>query len=164
MSTARVLIVDDNLATLELTKFVLDAAGCVVESTSDAMNAMLLIATFKPDLILMDIQMPGIDGLELTRRLKAEASMHHIVVVAFTAFAMKGDEAKMRAAGCDGYIPKPIEVASFGATVQSYLQPRADARTRAAGPDDKVMHEAAKQARTAFPHTLSEGARTTTSD
>ena len=70
MSTARVLIVDDNLATLELTKFVLDAAGFVIESTSDAMNAMFLIAPFKPDLILMDIQMPGIDGLELTGRIE----------------------------------------------------------------------------------------------
>ena len=134
MSTARVLIVDDNLATLELTKFVLDAAGFVVESTSDAINAMFLIATFKPDLILMDIQMPGIDGLELTRRLKAEASMHHIVVVAFTAFAMKGDEAKMRAAGCDGYIAKPIDVASFGATVTAYLQPRAGDKTESRRP------------------------------
>ena len=121
MSTPRVLIVDDNLATLELTKFLLDAAGFMVESTSDATNAMLLIAAFKPELILMDIQMPGIDGLELTRRLRAEASMQHIIVVAFTAFAMKGDEAKMRAAGCDGYIAKPIDVVSFGATVRSYL-------------------------------------------
>ena len=121
MSTPRVLIVDDNLATLELTKFVLDAAGFMVESTSDATNAMLLIAAFKPELILMDIQMPGIDGLVLTRRLRAEASMQHIIVVAFTAFAMKGDEAKMRAAGCDGYIAKPIDVLSFGATVRSYL-------------------------------------------
>lgn len=82
---SRVLIVDDNLATLELTKFVLDAAGFVVESTSDAMNAMSLIVTFKPDLILMDIQMPGIDASKLTRRSRADATMQHIVVVAFTA-------------------------------------------------------------------------------
>lgn len=132
MSTPRVLIVADKLATLELAKFVLDAAGSVVESTSDATNAIFPIATFKPDLILMDIQMPAIDGLELTRRLKAEASMQHIVVVAFTAFAMKGDEARMRAAGCDGYIAMPFDVASFGATVRSYLAPRAGQKTNAA--------------------------------
>ena len=124
VNAARVLIVDDHPATVELTKFVLDAAGFVVESTTDASHAMLLIAAFRPDLILMDIQMPGIDGLELTRRLKAEPSMRHIVVVAFTAFAMKGDEARMRAAGCDGYIAKPFDVASFAATVRACMHPR----------------------------------------
>ncbi len=131
MSEPRVLIVDDNLATVELTKFVLAAAAFVVESTSDAENAALQISAFRPDLILMDIQMPGMDGLELTGRLKATPSMQHIVVVAFTAFAMKGDEAKMRAAGCDGYIAKPFDVASFAATVRSYLRTRGDERIAA---------------------------------
>ena len=121
MSALRVLVVDDHLATVELTSFVLGAAGFVVESTTDAVNAIFLISNFGPDLILMDIQMPGIDGLELTRQLKAEPSMRHIVVVAFTAFAMKGDEARMRAAGCDGYIAKPFDVGSFAQTVRSYI-------------------------------------------
>ena len=74
----------------------------------------------------MDIQLPGVDGLELTRRIKAEPSTRHIVVVAFTAFAMRGDEAKMRAAGCDGYVSKPIDVNRFAAQVRACLQPLAD--------------------------------------
>ena len=131
MRALRVLVVDDHLATVELTSFVLGAAGFVVESTTDASNALFLISNFGPDLILMDIQMPGIDGLELTRQLKAEASMRHIVVVAFTAFAMKGDEARMRTAGCDGYIAKPFDVASFAATVRSYIAARSGAQTQA---------------------------------
>ena len=122
MTAHRVLVVDDDAATVELARFTLTAAAFVVESTTDATNAMLLIAAFQPDLILMDIQMPGMNGLELTRQLKAQPEMQHIVVVAFTAFAMKGDEARMRAAGCDGYIAKPFEVALFAETVRSYLQ------------------------------------------
>lgn len=120
MSALRILVVDDNEATLELTRFVLEAAGFVVESTTDSVNAILLISTLRPDVILMDIQMPGLDGLALTRQVKADHSLRHIVVVAFTAFAMKGDEAKMRAAGCDGYIAKPFDVASFAQTVRSH--------------------------------------------
>jgi two-component system, cell cycle response regulator DivK len=122
VSATRVLVVDDNVATVDLTRFVLDAAAFVVEATTDATNVIFLISNFRPDLILMDIQMPGIDGLELTRQLKKEPSMSHIVVLAFTAFAMKGDEAKMRAAGCDGYIAKPFDVASFAATVRSHIR------------------------------------------
>jgi len=126
----RVLVVDDSEATLELTRFVLEAADFVVESTTDSVNAFFLISNFKPDLILMDIQMPGLDGLELTRRVKADRSMRHIVVVAFTAFAMKGDEARMRAAGCDGYIAKPFDVASFAKTVRSYAGAQGDSRVK----------------------------------
>ena len=122
MRAPRVLVVDDNAATVELTRFILTAASFVVESTTDANNALLLIAALQPDLILMDIQMPGINGLELTRQLKAQPAMQHIVVVAFTAFAMKGDETKMRAAGCDGYIAKPFDVASFAGMVRGYLE------------------------------------------
>ena len=130
MSAPRVLVVDDHAATVELTRFILAAAAFVVESTTDANHAMLLIEAFEPDLILMDIQMPGINGLDLTRQLKAQPAMQHIVVVAFTAFAMKGDEAKLRAAGCDGYIAKPFDVASFADTVRAYLQEPAAQRTR----------------------------------
>ncbi len=122
MRALRVLVVDDNVATVDLARFVLDAAAFVVEATTDSTNAMLLIATFRPDLILMDIQMPGLGGLELTRQLKADPAMRHIVVVAFTAFAMKGDEVKMGAAGCDGYIAKPFDVATFAETVRSHAR------------------------------------------
>lgn len=126
MNAARVLIIDDNHATLDLAAFALNAAAFAVESAVDAAGALLQVRLFKPDLILMDIQMPGMDGLELTRRLKADASTRHIVVVAFTAFAMSGDEAKMRAAGCDGYIAKPFDVASFAQTVRSFIRTRGD--------------------------------------
>ena len=70
----------------------------------------------------MDIQMPGMDGIELTRRLKADPQRQHIVIVAFTAYAMQGDEAKMRAAGCDGYLSKPIDVHTIAASLRSLLR------------------------------------------
>ena len=131
MNALRVLVVDDNEATLDLAVFVLRAAEFVVESTSDSINAILLVSIFRPDVILMDIQMPGLDGIELTRQLKADPSLRHIVVVAFTAFAMKGDEARMRAAGCDGYIAKPFDVTSFAQTVDSYAREFRDTRMQA---------------------------------
>ena len=121
MSANRLLIVDDNAALVELTTFVLTAAAFTVESVTDASLAEKATAAFRPDLILMDIQMPGVDGLELTRRLKANPATKHIIVIAFTAFAMTGDEARIRAAGCDGYIAKPFDVASLAAAVRSHL-------------------------------------------
>ena len=121
MSTPCVLIVDDNAINIELASFVLDAAGFKVESVQDPTLALTHVAQSRPDLILMDIQMPGIDGLELTRRLKSDPATRDIVVVAFTAYAMKGDEARLRAAGCDAYVSKPIDVATFAQTVRAYL-------------------------------------------
>jgi CheY-like chemotaxis protein len=117
----RVLVVDDNELNLELARFALADAGFEVASALDAAQAHLRIADFAPQLILMDIQMPGVDGLTLTRRIKSDAATAHIVVVAFTAYAMKGDEAKMRAAGCDGYISKPIDVRTFAQRVRACL-------------------------------------------
>jgi CheY-like chemotaxis protein len=98
---------------LEMGKFVLSAPGYLVERAPDASHALLQIPVFAPELILMDIQMPVMDGIEFTRRLKADPVTQHIIIVAFTAYAMKGDEARMRAAGCDGYITKPIDVMSL---------------------------------------------------
>ena len=121
MSGIRVLIVDDNAMNIELASFVLRAGGFTVVSATDADDVALLATAFRPDVILMDIQMPGIDGLLLTQRLKADPATRHIVIVAFTAYAMKGDAARLRAAGCDGYIAKPIDVATFAATVRSRL-------------------------------------------
>ncbi len=114
-----VLVVDDNPVNLELASFVLATDGWCVSTASDAAEALLSIAHCLPDLILMDIQLPGMDGLTLTRRIKADPALRHITVVAFTAYAMKGDEAIMRAAGCDGYLAKPIEVARFAAQVRA---------------------------------------------
>ncbi len=121
MTRPQVLIVDDHPMNIELARFVLEAGGFAVDVAADAQQARTCIAARQPDLILMDIQMPGTDGLALTRQLKQDRSTQGIVVVAFTAYAMKGDEARMRAAGCDGYLAKPIKVASFAASVQALL-------------------------------------------
>ena len=130
MNPARILIVDDHPVNIELARFVLSAGGFVIDVAADADQALARINASRPDLVLMDIQMPGTDGLALTQRLKQDPATQGIVVVAFTAYAMKGDEARLRAAGCDGYIAKPIQVASFAATVRALL-PQAAA---AAGP------------------------------
>ena len=100
MSAPRVMIVDDNTLNVELVSFVLGEAGFEVGVALDAAQALAKLPTFDPALVLMDIQMPGMDGLALTRRLKSDAATRHIVILAFTAYAMKGDEARMRAAGC----------------------------------------------------------------
>ncbi|MDO9314319.1 MAG: response regulator [Burkholderiaceae bacterium] len=121
MSAPRVLVVDDNLMNIELVKFVLGEDGFLVDTALDASEALVRIASFQPELILMDIQLPGMDGLELTRMLKADPALKHIVVLAFTAYAMRGDEARMRAAGCDGYLSKPIDVSTFAASVRASL-------------------------------------------
>ena len=122
MTARRVLIVDDNAMNVDLVSYVLSADGVQVESALDANQAAARIAAQPPDLILMDIQLPGVDGLELTRRLKADPATRHIVILALTAYAMKGDEARMRAAGCDGYIAKPIDVATFASQVRAWLE------------------------------------------
>jgi two-component system cell cycle response regulator DivK len=119
----RVLVVDDNVLNIELVKYVMGTGHCRVEAAPDAERARSLIAAFEPHLILMDIQLPGMNGLELTRLIKADPATHDIIVLAFTAYAMQGDEAKMRAAGCDGYITKPIQVATFAADVLAFLGP-----------------------------------------
>ena len=123
MSAApRVLVVDDNAMNVMLAQTVLEAAGLTVASAANAVEALAVMAGFAPDLILMDIQLPGMDGLALTRQLKAEPATRHIVVVAFTAFAMRGDEGRMRIAGCDGYISKPIEVNLLASQVLACLE------------------------------------------
>ncbi len=121
MSEARILIVDDHAMNIEIARVVLLAEGFAVETAATSFEAMRKVESFQPDLVLMDIQMPGTDGLELTRALKANTATRHILVIAFTAFAMRGDEAKTRAAGCDGYLSKPVDVKKFGAQVRSYL-------------------------------------------
>ena len=120
MQTLRVLVVDDNALNVELAAYVLGAAGIAVEAAASAEEALVRVAGSAPDLVLMDIQMGGIDGLTLTRQLKADSATRHIVIVAFTAYAMRGDEERFRAAGCDGYISKPIDVARFADQVLSF--------------------------------------------
>src|SRR3954469_14161927 len=109
MVSEPILIVDDNPANLKLARVVLHAAGYEVRVVTDAEQALKVLETWRPRLILMDIQLPGMDGLTLTRRLKDDPATQDILVVALTAYAMKGDEERARAAGCDGYISKPID-------------------------------------------------------
>jgi CheY-like chemotaxis protein len=118
---AIILVVDDNATNLKLACYVLETEGHTVLQARDAQEALEVIRHSPPDLILMDIQMPGMDGLTLTRRLKAEPASRHIPIVALTSFAMKGDEAKARGAGCDGYITKPIDTAALPAMVAEIL-------------------------------------------
>jgi two-component system, cell cycle response regulator DivK len=116
-----ILIVDDNPANLKLARVLLTGAGYEVRTAADAPEALAVLESFHPRLILMDLQLPGMDGFELTRRLKADAVHGHVVVLALTAYAMKGDEDKARRAGCDGYIAKPIDTRTLPDTVARYL-------------------------------------------
>lgn len=121
MTDAPILIVDDNATNLKLVKVVLTAEGYRVRTANDAEEALRVLESFAPQLILMDIQLPGIDGLELTRRLKSDPNKKGILVVALTAYAMKGDEEKALAAGCDGYLTKPIDPETLPGILASYL-------------------------------------------
>ena len=112
-----------------MAKFALSAAAYEVESSPDAGEALRQIPAFLPDLILMDVQMPVMDGVELTRRLKADPATRHIVIVAFTAFALKGDAPGLQAAGFDGYIAKPVDVMALAAQVRFWLEGPSSARS-----------------------------------
>jgi len=113
-----ILIVDDNPQNLYLERFLLEARGHTVSEAHDAKAAFALIDAAHPDLVVMDIGLPGMDGLEATRRLKADAATADIPVIACTAHSMVGDEGDAMAAGCCGYISKPIDPGSFAATVE----------------------------------------------
>jgi PAS domain S-box-containing protein len=122
VSGEKVLIVDDNQANAKLVRLLLENEGYEVRTAADAPDAVDALRKFTPRLVLMDIQLPGMDGLELTRRLKADPATAGIVVVALTAYAMKGDEERARAAGCDAYLTKPIDTRTFPATIRRLLQ------------------------------------------
>src|SRR6185295_14713649 len=118
---AKVLIVEDNPTNMTLAIFLLQSAGHAVLSAADAEAGLTLARDEQPDLILMDIQLPGMDGLEATALLKKADATRAIPVIALTALAMKGDEERIRAAGCDSYIAKPIRYREFLATVAAQL-------------------------------------------
>lgn len=123
---ARILIVEDNPANMTLAVFLLQSAGHTVLSATDAEIGLTLARSEQPDLILMDIQLPGMDGLQATGLLKDDPATRGIPVIALTALAMKGDEERIRAAGCDGYIAKPLAYKEFLATISTQLEtPRA---------------------------------------
>ncbi len=118
---AKVLIVEDNPTNMTLAVFLLKSAGHTVLSATDAEAGLTLARDEQPDLILMDIQLPGMDGLEATELLKQDGATRAIPVIALTALAMKGDEERIRNAGCDGYISKPIRYQEFLATIAAQL-------------------------------------------
>ena len=119
--TPRILIVDDNELNVEMVSFVLSQAGMEVAAALDGHSALEQVPSFAPDLILMDMQLPGLDGMALTQQLRSQPSPRPLAIVAFTAYAMMGDKEKFLAVGCDGYIAKPINVATFAADVRALL-------------------------------------------
>ncbi len=116
-----ILIVEDNELNMRLFDDLLQAHGYGTVQTADGREAIDLAREHHPDLILMDIQLPEISGLEVTKILKADDDLKAIPVIAVTAFAMRGDEEKIREGGCEGYIAKPISVPNFLETVSSFL-------------------------------------------
>lgn len=118
---ARVLVVEDNAANMTLVVFLLQSAGHTVITAVDAEAGLALARDEQPNLILMDIQLPGMDGLQATALLKSAEATSAIPVVALTALAMKGDEERIRAAGCDGYIAKPLRYQEFLAAIAAQL-------------------------------------------
>lgn len=119
-----ILVVDDNIDNRDLTQILLEGDGFEVRLAGDAESALEALVTYRPDLILMDIQLPAMDGLELTGRLRREPAWQDVIVIALSAYAMKGDEENARAAGCDGYITKPIDTRTFAGVVRGYLETR----------------------------------------
>jgi CheY-like chemotaxis protein len=121
MAGEAILIVDDNAQNLKLARVLLTTEGYLVRTAVDAEEAMQTLTAFTPSLILMDLQLPGMDGLELTRRLKRDPATKSIIIIALTAYAMKGDEQRALAAGCDGYVAKPIDVETLPKIVAQHL-------------------------------------------
>src|ERR1700761_4249326 len=119
-----ILVVDDNPTNLKLVCDILECEGYQVFMAVDAEEAWQIMENTRPDLILLDIGLPGMDGLTFTRKLRASEKTRGLIIVAVTALAMKGDEEKAREAGCDGYITKPINTRTLGAQVAAFLETR----------------------------------------
>ncbi len=147
--TKKVMIVEDNELNMKLFHDLLEAHGIDTIQTRDGRNVLALARENRPDLILMDIQLPEVSGLDVTKWLKDDEDLKSIPVIAVTAFAMKGDEQKIREGGCEDYISKPISVTRFMETIQKYLQDKpaeGDSEVKAAedkGDDDKSGTDAA---------------------
>jgi CheY-like chemotaxis protein len=122
MTKETILIIDDNLLNLKLVTYLLTEKGYDVRSALNAKEALKILKTFQPHLILMDIQLPDIDGFELTKKLKADPNYKDIPIIAITAYAMKGDKERIIAAGCDGYIAKPIDTRTLPDIIAGYFR------------------------------------------
>lgn len=121
MNEKLIMVVDDNIINLKLMRILLTKMGFTAHVAIDAKDALAVLEKVHPYLILMDIQLPGMDGLALTRQLKANSTTQDIVIVAFTAYAMRGDKQKAKDAGCDGYISKPIDLTTFASDLLHYM-------------------------------------------
>ena len=124
MAGERILLVEDNPMNRRVSQFLLKAQGYIVDEARDAQEALGMLKARLPDLILMDLQLPGMDGYAATKLIKQDAATKNIPVVALTAYAMSGDAERAREAGCDGYITKPIDPDEFPKVVASYLKGR----------------------------------------
>jgi CheY-like chemotaxis protein len=136
--TAYIFVVDDNPVNLKLACDVLEFEGYTVGKAADAEEAQEILQNIMPDLILMDIALPGMDGLTLTRKLKEDERLRGVPIVALTAFAMKGDDRKALEAGCDGYITKPIDTRKLPQQVEEFLRKAAAERKRYS--DERARH------------------------
>jgi CheY-like chemotaxis protein len=123
-TSERILIVDDNATNLRLLAFLLEKKGYAVKTADDAPSALALLLDWRPRLILLDLQLPGMGGLELASKLKADPDTRGILIVAVTAFAMKGVEERALAAGCDGYVTKPIDTRALPTLVADLIAQR----------------------------------------
>ena len=119
----KILIVEDNDLNLKLFRDLLGANGYETYETKEGIEAISLTRNVQPDLIIMDIQLPEISGLDITRKIKADSDICHVPIIAVTAFAMKDDEDKILAAGCEAYLSKPIAIDDFLKTIRRFLEP-----------------------------------------
>lgn len=124
MAGERILVVDDNPTNSKLARLMLQAEGYDVRTAPDAERALALLDEYEPRLVLMDIQLPGMNGLELTRRIKSSERFRNLRILALTAYAMAGDEARALAAGCDGFLAKPVDMTTLPGAVASILGAR----------------------------------------
>jgi CheY-like chemotaxis protein len=122
MTGERILVVDDHPINLKLVRIVLEEEGYEVRTAADAESVPSILEDFTPRLILMDLQLPGMNGLELTRKLRDMARFDGVWIVALSAYALTGDAEKALAAGCDGYLTKPVDVITLPAQVAAYLE------------------------------------------
>lgn len=135
----KVLIVEDNELNMKLFHDLLEAHGIATMQTRDGKRVLEMVRAERPDLIIMDIQLPEISGLEVTQLLKADDDLKSIPVIAVTAFAMKGDEQKIREGGCEDYISKPISVSTFIEVVQRHLSGNASASDISSENSEEVL-------------------------
>ncbi|MBA5724144.1 response regulator [Candidatus Liberibacter sp.] len=117
----KVMIVEDNELNMKLFRDLIESSGYKTIQTRSGIEALDLARKYRPDLILMDIQLPEVSGLEITKKLKEDDDLNGIPVIAVTAFAMKGDEERIRKGGCEAYVSKPISVPSFIETIKTYI-------------------------------------------